>query len=69
MTVPMRLTGVAIARSECALQPSPTRHEIWRSLVTTNATELQWRHDVDEAIADATRTHRPVLLDFTAAPQ
>ena len=29
---------------------------------------IQWREDVDEALEDAAREQRPVLLDFTAAP-
>ena len=29
---------------------------------------IQWREDVDEALEDAVREQRPVLLDFTAAP-
>lgn len=31
--------------------------------------EIQWQRDVDAALAEATRAKRPVLLDFTAAPQ
>jgi hypothetical protein len=29
---------------------------------------IDWREDVDAALAEAASTHRPVLLDFTAAP-
>jgi hypothetical protein len=29
---------------------------------------IEWRTDVDSALEEATRTNRPVLLDFTAAP-
>lgn len=29
---------------------------------------ITWRKDVDAALADAARDHRPVLIDFTAAP-
>jgi hypothetical protein len=29
---------------------------------------IEWRSDVDAALADAQREHRPVLIDFTAAP-
>lgn len=36
--------------------------------MATTAHEIRWQKDVDAAIADAQRTHRPVLLDFTAAP-
>jgi hypothetical protein len=31
--------------------------------------EIEWQRDVDAAIAEAGRTHKPILLDFTAAPQ
>jgi hypothetical protein len=27
-----------------------------------------WRKDVDDALEEAEREHRPLLLDFTAAP-
>jgi hypothetical protein len=30
--------------------------------------EINWRDDVDAALADAKRDARPLLLDFTAAP-
>ena len=43
-----------------------------RSMESPMATEtrsIQWQHDVDAALADAERSHRPLLLDFTAAPQ
>jgi hypothetical protein len=30
--------------------------------------EIQWRHDIDEVLADAPRQNKPVLLDFSAAP-
>jgi thiol:disulfide interchange protein len=36
--------------------------------MTTTTREIAWQRDVDQAIAEAGRTHRPVLLDFTAAP-
>lgn len=30
--------------------------------------EIAWQNDVDAALAEAGRTHQPILLDFTAAP-
>ena len=30
--------------------------------------EIQWREDVDAALADAKREGHPVLIDFSAAP-
>ena len=30
--------------------------------------EIQWTDDVDSALAEAKRSGRPLLLDFTAAP-
>jgi hypothetical protein len=29
---------------------------------------IAWREDVDAALAEAARSERPLLLDFTAAP-
>lgn len=37
------------------------RQEVW-------SMEINWRDDVDAALADAKRDGRPVLLDFSAAP-
>jgi hypothetical protein len=33
------------------------------------SSEIEWKKDVDEVLAEAKRARRPVLLDFTAAPQ
>ena len=30
--------------------------------------EIKWQRDMDQALAEATRARRPVLVDFTAAP-
>jgi hypothetical protein len=30
--------------------------------------EINFRHDVDAALTDARQQHKPVLLDFSAAP-
>lgn len=30
---------------------------------------IHWSKNVDDVLAEAKKTHRPVLLDFTAAPQ
>ena len=30
--------------------------------------EINWRKDVDQALADAKRERKPLLLDFSAAP-
>jgi uncharacterized protein YyaL (SSP411 family) len=30
--------------------------------------EINWRKDVDQALADAKRDAKPLLLDFSAAP-
>lgn len=30
--------------------------------------DIQWRTDVDAALAEAKRDGKPLLLDFTAAP-
>ena len=34
----------------------------------SNTTSIEWRHDVDAALADASTATKPLLLDFTAAP-
>ncbi len=34
----------------------------------TTTNEISWQRDVDQAIAEGKRTHKPILLDFTAAP-
>jgi hypothetical protein len=30
--------------------------------------EINWRHDIDQVLDDAKEQHKPVLLDFSAAP-
>jgi uncharacterized protein YyaL (SSP411 family) len=30
--------------------------------------QIQWRHDFDQALADARTRNKPVLVDFSAAP-
>jgi uncharacterized protein YyaL (SSP411 family) len=30
--------------------------------------DINWRHDVDQALNDARNQQKPVLLDFSAAP-
>jgi hypothetical protein len=37
--------------------------------MATETRTIDWQRDVDAALEDAQRAHRPVLLDFTAAPQ
>jgi thiol:disulfide interchange protein len=37
--------------------------------MATETRTIQWQRDVDAALASARATQRPVLLDFTAAPQ
>jgi len=29
---------------------------------------IQWKTDIDAALAEARASHKPLLLDFTAAP-
>ncbi len=36
--------------------------------MATTAHEIAWQHDVDAAFDEAKRTNRPLLIDFTAAP-
>jgi uncharacterized protein YyaL (SSP411 family) len=40
-----------------------------RYLVATETRTIHWQRDVDAALAEAKKTDRPLLLDFTAAPQ
>jgi hypothetical protein len=37
--------------------------------MTASTEQIQWQRDVDAALADAKASHRPLLFDFTAAPQ
>ncbi len=30
--------------------------------------QIQWQRDIDAALEEGKREHRPILLDFTAAP-
>ena len=30
--------------------------------------DIKWQKDIDAALGQARQTHRPVLLDFSAAP-
>jgi thiol:disulfide interchange protein len=38
-------------------------------MTATHSPEIDWSRDVDATLARAQREHKPVLLDFTAAPQ
>jgi hypothetical protein len=38
------------------------------STITGAAMPVQFRKDIDPALADARTQHKPVLLDFSAAP-
>jgi hypothetical protein len=54
-------------RSECRLRIGPSGG----ADMTTEAREtreIQWKRDVDVALAEAAHTQQPLLLDFTAAP-
>jgi hypothetical protein len=55
----------ACSTRDAALETDPLPQEL---VMATAAHEINWQHDVDQAIAEAGRTHRPLLLDFTAAP-
>jgi len=37
--------------------------------LATETHTISWQRDVDAALDAAKRAHRPLLLDFTAAPQ
>ena len=37
-------------------------------MATQTRPEIDFRHDVDNVLAEAERQHKPVLLDFSAAP-
>ena len=37
--------------------------------MATETRAINWQTDVDSALDEAQRAHKPVLLDFTAAPQ
>jgi hypothetical protein len=36
--------------------------------MATTASQIRWRHDFDQASADAARQGKLVLVDFSAAP-
>lgn len=36
--------------------------------MATTARVITWRRDFEQALADAAKSGRPVLLDFSAAP-
>jgi hypothetical protein len=37
-------------------------------MTTKTEHEIEFRHDVDNVLAEAGGQHKPVLLDFSAAP-
>jgi hypothetical protein len=52
--------GAAIAPAMCGRERATLSAEAFMG--------IQWRHDIDQALDDARRENRPVLLDFSAAP-
>jgi len=52
--------------------PDGTRNASRPSLnpaeVSMSQDNIDWQRDVDAALAEAKRTNKPLLLDFTAAP-
>jgi len=36
--------------------------------MATTTQNITWRHDYDNALKDAQRQGKPILLDFSAAP-
>jgi len=59
-------TGTVLA----SLRGFPIPQDTQGAEMTTSETRaISWQGDVDAALAEAKRTNRPVLLDFTAAPQ
>jgi hypothetical protein len=45
-----------------------TGNRIGRNPIPEETMEISWRHDIDTTLEDAKAQHRPVLLDFSAAP-
>lgn len=39
------------------------------TMSATQSPQIDWSRDVDATLAHAKQEHKPVLLDFTAAPQ
>ena len=37
-------------------------------MATEVGTAIQWSEDVDKALAEARKSNKPLILDFTAAP-
>lgn len=44
------------------------RTDVVRPLLPCHAMDINWKTDVDAALADAKQAGRPALIDFTAAP-
>jgi thiol:disulfide interchange protein len=54
----------ASARGRAESNPPAAAYQFLREDVMT----IEWRTDVDAALAEAKASRKPVLLDFTAAP-
>jgi hypothetical protein len=60
----VRIATAAVSGMRLALHAALTEAHM-----ATTTHEIQWQRDVDAAIAEAARSQRPALLDFSAAPQ
>jgi len=61
------VSGCSRWSAPCLGAADPFSNE--ETIMGTSTRAIQWQHDVDAALAQASSAHRPVLLDFTAAPQ
>ena len=52
----------------CRHSPSPGQEAQVTSTIDTGQ-RIDWQRDVDAALTESRVDHKPLLLDFTAAPQ
>lgn len=61
--------GVVLPRTGYPVNGSRTKQNgIRLNTKRTFKMPVSWTHDVDAALAEAKQQHKPVLLDFSAAP-
>ena len=54
--------------SSCAVTERGMRMELYFLSSGIPHMNIDWRHDIERVLADAKAQHKPVLLDFSAAP-
>lgn len=64
----MREANVYVRHRRCGLPYDQGTFIAYLPHMPTTTTKITWRHDFDQAVADAKAQRKLVLLDFTAAP-